>query len=96
MPQFTSGFNYHMLLFNHSWTGNDPIDTCFRQGMGHKRRNSFERLCLFVSCHGLNQGATILGWILLPFPSMEKKSICVSNEEPALGERTSRLLLKFY
>lgn len=95
MLQFTSGFNY-MLLFNHRQTGKDPIDTCFRQQMGHKRWNSFQRVYLFVSCHGLNQGATISGWILLPFQSMEKKPICVNNAEPALGGEMCRLLLKFY
>lgn len=96
MLQFTSGFNYNMLLFNHRQTGKDPIDTCFRQQMGHKRWNSFQRVYLFVSCHGLNQGATISGRILLPFQSMEKKSICVNNAEPAHGEETCWLLLKFY
>lgn len=85
-----------MLLFNHRQTGKDPIDTCFRQQMGHKRQNSFQRVYLFVSCHGLNQGATTSGWILLPFQSMEKKLICVNNTEPALGKEKSWLLLKFY
>jgi len=85
-----------MLLFNHRQTGKDPIDTYFRQQMGHKRSNSFQRVYLFVSCRGLNQGATISAWILLPFQSMEKKSICVNNAEPALGEETRLLLLKFH
>lgn len=75
MLQFTSGFNYNMLLFNPRQTGTDPIDTCFRQQMGHKRWNSFQRVYLFVSCHGLNQGAAISDWILLSFQSMEKKII---------------------
>lgn len=66
-----------MLLFNHRQTGKDPIDTCFRQQMGHKRWNYFQRVYLFVYCHGLNQGATISGWILLPFQSMEKKNLFV-------------------
>jgi len=81
MLQFTSGFNYNMLLFNPRQTGTDPIDTCFRQQMGHKRWNSFQRVYLFVSCHGLNQGAAISDWILLSFQSMEKKNnpICVDR-----------------
>lgn len=98
MLQFTSGFNYNMLLFNHRQTGKDPIDTCIREQMGHKRWNSFQRVYLFVSCHGLNQGGYYFRMDSAPIPVNEERKSqfeWIMQNQP-LGKEKSWSLLKFY
>lgn len=77
-----------MLLFNHRQTGKDPIDTCFRQQMGHKRWNSFQRVYLFVSCHGLNQGGHYFRMDSAPIAVNGRKKkglfVCVRQNWPLL------------
>lgn len=90
-----------MLLFKHRQTGKDPIDTCFREQMGHNRWNSFQRVYLFVSCHGLNQGGYYfrMDSAAIPVNGKKKKSkslfVWIRQNQP-LGEETSWSLLKFY